>query len=940
MKKTIIFAAFAALFLASSCSERVDIPEVLGENVISLDLVYGDPATRADETTPGEGLENAVTSVQYFFYNDVTADPIFNSGRIENPTITEDLKYKVKLVAGEGGVPDLTTMFKNTECIVFAVFNMPSAIDAAPLATVKAIALTKKKIGTVTEDDGTQRDIFSAPFAHQDGVNGDSSGSDWVVTTDAEAVDYDKYFVMTGELTLTRAKNASYAAKGTVEMNRVAAKIAIDLKIKKTVTVGEGTAAEDWIPMLGGKQIRVYPNFVAANAVLGGASATPTYPTDLGQFTYKEIVYTSYYPEDYQTGGSLAGQTDPGKVVISEDGNYYEIASQQDFYTYPISWTRGTDVEPFIKVIVPWRGKNGTTSQKEIYYKVMLPMEKIEANKYYKLTVNVSILGTEGEPEVTLKPLSAEVVSWQGGAPVNGTISAAKYLSVDRGVVTATTNYDTAEGRFDFYTPTSGTDFAASDPVTVTIKEIKQKNLTTGNWEYLYENFSANTTQIQKRGFSQEQVDSDWIKFVGDNYLQIGHQLNSDLTSVLMDVTPYYYTVVLSLPADIDPRTTQYPYGEYAKTVTFVQWPEVYVEEDPNSNGGTATNYGVFVNGSNSEGAVYTYENQTLYPVNDPNVFAHGYAYDYEYRVYSSNYGNNYTTETRTGYYNGYQGNYNNYYIAEYGGAYHLGGANGISSSALNKNPNMYILTISVSDKYIIGDPRTPSVDTDFIDGFYRASGDQAYDRNRTSGRSAVTYRYYYNNYNYTNLSVYTSRTSNWVSAPRTYDSSNGILSNYHPAFDNNTDNMIAPKIRVASSYGVCITGRTREEAEYRCASYQEDGIPAGRWRLPTFAEVEFIGTLSSLGRIPYLFGSIVRDDDGEPILDENGNQQGLDDDSYYWTANGLIRINNGQNITESATSDPDHAESVRCVYDEWFWGDATTRPVAKGTFTWGDRNY
>ncbi len=824
MKKTIIFAAFAALVLASSCSERVDVPELAGENVISLDLIYGDPATRADDepkTTPGEGLENSVTSVQYFFYNDVTENPIYNSGLITNPTISEDLKYSVTLVAGENGVPDLTTMFKNGTCTVFGVFNAPAITDA-PLATVKQTTL-------------------SNTFAHQDGVVGDSSGSDWVVTTDAEAVDYPKYFVMAGELALTRVSGQAYAAKGTVEMNRVAAKIAVDLKIQKSVTVGEGTAAVVWNPMLGGKQIRVYPNNMVGNAVLGGASTDPSFPTDLGQFSYKEVVYNSTIGSDY--------------VTDDETGTYYVIKSQQDFYTYPIEWTRGGDDEPFIKIIVPWRSTDGTT-QKEIYYKVMLPMESIEANKYYKLTVVVSLLGTEGEPEVTLEPLSALVVNWQGGAPVNGTISAAKYLSVERGVVTATSSYDTAEGRFDFYTETSGTDFAASDPVTVRIKEIKQKNLSTRNWEYLYQNGAPVTETITSRkhedgtAFTVEEVEN-WVTTVGDNYLQFGHQLNSDMSSKYMDVTPYYYTVVLSLPDAIDPK------GEYDKTVTFVQWPEIYVVADPNSNNGATGNAGVFVNDHQGTGNTY-------------------------YK----------------GYYNAYNRRYQNYN----NDVFDLGNVRGITSNASNRNPNMYVLTISVASSYIIGDPRESAVNIfdDDDNGFYRA----------------VNYR----------------KVMNWASGRWTEDPSttSHTLTYYHPASSQNTSTMIAPKIRVASSYGVCSVGRDEYEAKYRCASYQEDGIPAGRWRLPTMAEVQFISKLSALGRIPYLFGNRAEDDD-------------FNSNSYYWTANGLIRINNGANPpVAEAYSGSSSSATVRCVYDEWFWGDATaSRPVSDKTlFTWGDRNY
>lgn len=785
MKKTFILTAIAALVLASSCNERVDIPSLGGENVISLDLVYGDPATRAEgdepATTDGVGAENTVNSVQYFIYNDVKANPIYSSGLIENLTLT-GLKYSVTLVAGEGGVPDLKTMFKNSTCTVFGVFNAPAITDA-PLATVKNKAL-------------------SNTFAHEGAEAGAATRSKWVVNLD-EDPDYPKYFVMVGELELSRAANtATYAAKGTVKMKRVAAKINVDLKIKKSVQstiVGDNNT---WEPILGGTQVRIYLQNAVKNAVIGGASATPVYPTNPEYFTYKDLSLDTdrTKPE---------GET----VKVKEEGDYYVVESQFDFYTYPSEWEHGADNEPFIKVILPWRTMIGATSQKEVYYKIMLPTTKFESNKFYKYTVELSVLGNEGEPQVELKPLSAMVVDWQGGGNVNGTLSAAKYLSVERGVVKATSNYDTAEGRFDFYTPTSGTSYSASDPVTATILEIKQKNLTSGNWEYLYQNGTADNTQITNRGFTQNQVKTQWVKKVGDNYLQLGHQLNSDLTSTLMDVTPYYYTVVLSLPENIDPRTTAHPYGEYAKTVTFVQWPEVYVVEDPNR-------------ALNNKGGVY---------VN----------------------GGRYTT-------------------SNYGGVHGLTGS--------NQNGSMYILTISVSSDYTIGDPRGSI--------------------NNNLGSNSNTW----------------STQSSWTEDPNT---TSHRLTYYHPASGTNSTNMIAPIIRVASSYGVT-NSISQNDALKRCASYQEDGIPAGRWRVPTKAEVKFISTLSSLGRIPYLFG-------GMPGNNFNRN-------FYYWTANGCILVNNG---SKTVTDNTNTSAMVRCVYDEWFWGEATTsRPVDYDQFTWGDRNY
>jgi hypothetical protein len=105
-----------------------------------------------------------------------------------------------------------------------------------------------------------------------------------------------------------------------------------------------------------------------------------------------------------------------------------------------------------------------------------------------------------------------------------------------------------------------------------------------------------------------------------------------------------------------------------------------------------------------------------------------------------------------------------------------------------------------------------------------------------------------------------------------------------------------------------------------RAATYQEDGYPAGRWRVPTMAEVKFIIKLSGDGKIPTLFS--------------NGNA--------YWCANGTVTPNTG-GIKE--TIGIDGTNSVRCVYDDWYWEHSKwPRMASRGDhpnkynqFTWGD---
>jgi hypothetical protein len=124
---------------------------------------------------------------------------------------------------------------------------------------------------------------------------------------------------------------------------------------------------------------------------------------------------------------------------------------------------------------------------------------------------------------------------------------------------------------------------------------------------------------------------------------------------------------------------------------------------------------------------------------------------------------------------------------------------------------------------------------------------------------------------------------------------------------------MIAPKIRVASSYSVTHDTDSKDLAEKRCASYQEDGYPAGRWRLPTYAEAAFIVGLSNELKIPRLFNNNTR----------------------YWCAHGQF-LPTTSGVTLNGNSG-NSASSVRCVYDEWYWGSEQLPENQRGTFTWGD---
>lgn len=134
----------------------------------------------------------------------------------------------------------------------------------------------------------------------------------------------------------------------------------------------------------------------------------------------------------------------------------------------------------------------------------------------------------------------------------------------------------------------------------------------------------------------------------------------------------------------------------------------------------------------------------------------------------------------------------------------------------------------------------------------------------------------------------------------------NGIneLTNYRSTRDD-AGLTIAPVYKIASSYGKTMP-MNYTRAKQRCASYQENGYPAGRWRLPTQAEIEFIVKRSVDGVIPILFkGS-------------------------YWGAGGYYTSSN--QIWTSGTTATQIA--VRCVYDVWYWGNEQSDLY---TPLWGD---
>lgn len=168
-----------------------------------------------------------------------------------------------------------------------------------------------------------------------------------------------------------------------------------------------------------------------------------------------------------------------------------------------------------------------------------------------------------------------------------------------------------------------------------------------------------------------------------------------------------------------------------------------------------------------------------------------------------------------------------------------------------------------------------------------------------------------------------------FASAPSMYPGTNRRMTYYYQTGTaaDEADNTISPRFKIASSFGKT-WNLSYAEAVRRCAAYQEDGYPAGRWRLPTYSEIEFCLSLSNYQLIEVLFGSNT-------------------DDSDYWYSTGYATIKRGGTSIDPHPGTGGTTErAVRCVYDSWYWDEVdrdagrteADRLARRSTFTWGDQ--
>ncbi len=744
MKKYIIIASvFAALLSVAACQQegvRDNVPVYPGEG-ISLTLNCSDIGTKADK--PGVGNENMIKTVDVFLFSGQYPEYRHHwrfSPEIENSftcfiqaaVITDDT-YKVYAIANYPG-PESDFLVSGVE---------------ARMDQLNALALSESSHHTFTA----------------------AAGSSFT-----PAAEEDLALVMTGlaeNIVVQAVPGQTLVGKAEIELKRLPAKVTMDFYLKDEVVEVKGDVTERWTPLTEGSNIRVYLCGAASDAFVGGANAS----TQIFE----------YLPNLDNT--AITGKTD-----------FSTAFSSAAFYSYPVSWNYGAANEPYIKLIVPWKltrtvGGIVQESQKEFYYKVMLPTNKFESNNWYHLILDVTQLGGDTDDDAVNVTCGYEVLDWRTLGEISSSIAPGYYLDV---------NVPDMQN-IRFYGNTLDIPYFASGKVAIKSRMKEWDDFATGDHET-----EPNTPSVA-------------IATDGD-YIHISNTLKYDFSSGDYDISPYTFTIVLQLANDAT--------GQYDKTLVVTQYPPLFITNTDTSNSNDSS----------------------------PNVFVNGTSTTSDNTTVRDNSG----STTRDHYLGAVVAN---------SAAVSLP----FEITANNQNPNIYSVTTTILK-------------------FAPEVGGETFETVLGDPRAAATNEY---------------------SGILTGTISGDDLTNYRPT-DPNLQNVISPKFISASSYGKT-TSVSYEGARKRCAAYQEYGYPAGRWRLPTKAEILFLQKLNKDDKIPKLYGS----------SKTNG----------YWAAGHLLYVygNSSEDVfvqlddsnasgTTSITYNQGGATYsgyVRCVYDTWYWGDA-----------------
>lgn len=662
-------------------------------------------------------------------------------------------------------------------------------------------------------------------------------------------------------------RSADLVCQDTVRLERYASKMTVEVRVQDTVhlAVQKGlndvSVPEVWRPMLDG--IVLYLENGVNTVLLGGRDSTAN------------MKYFSYY-DNWMRFVSKDRQGNYSPIVGQDSTGYYETFPM---YMYPQRWESGSGVaptkEPDLKLIIPWYREEYhddvndihiSSTQKQCYYKVMMPADfgkQFQSNRWYHLGLDVKILGALTEETPVTITGSSHIVYWQDRDVVvrQAEVGSSRYLAVDHETWEI---YNQNELDIAYVSSHPLT----LDSITVTRPYYGSATAGTPTLGGVVVDSTAGTKYLKY----DASYYGSWLHDSGTK-IEFRHTLNNNYQDALFDYSPYTITF----------RIRHVDNDEYQHTVKIIQYPAIYISRIRNSDPDTAANHT-----AEKSSAAWSKYNGFV-------IVDGAWRYDADLDTVTFIPGRQQKRDNvQDSFHDLLPGSDKNpgYERKDYQwrAVHYTGGSIDMY--------NIHISVLPADFKFVIGDPRVSEIDN-------------------------LGYHFYPG----TNEQHLTQRIDNFSYAPAMYGAGNRTLAYYYPTeASERTRNMLAPSYRICSKFGgVEFDNISLEYARYRCAAYQEDGFPAGRWRVPTQAEVSFIAQLSANGAFDVLF-----------------NVGGI-----YWSANSAVQVNaNGVTPVGNSTA------LLRCVYDTWYWGEDQSEyeawrkrydPVVPGefphdVFVWGDR--
>ena len=920
MKKKINIRSIVRLTLCSllllgtanipyGCSDGLDLPtppasdQLAEAGYITLSLTCGNHVTRADEEP---GIER------------------YNENRIKSVTLC------LSPSAGDrtdADAPAFMQTFNNIDAEGKAILRIPLTMELVTRLFNENNSMSCRIFAAVNVDPGEAKTVEQ--------LRNLVIGSEFATTMIQES------FAMDGDGTVEYTPSGNYAI-GNVQLKRSAAKITLGLKVDTEVSEVVNGETIKWNPNLEGMRVRLEQGVCTS-------TLDPTPSVDMDSEVYfnsdDDLMYTFE-------------ETDA-------NGEYNRIQSIP-LYTYPNKWTDRIDEKhgTFLLLSVPWTSDGGTTYRTCYYHVPIIPFDKFELvrNISYHVNLHVGVLGSFVPEEPFEVECEYYVAEW-GTENIEVDIKDYRYLVVDQNDYVVNNENSTS---IPFYTSHETvvtdvkmtfyrynfTDQGSEFAVTIS-KEQNEASLNKGEAIYtcdfdnkddiltlshilnIWVPYNSNNQEVSLT----KGLDSTPISGVRDAsgryYVDNSPQSKAALQAVLNTIEYYkksdeeeYSRIIYEVTVqhkDVADGSSGIDKNLYKETVKITQYPGMYITAYQNYCGNLGASpewvangiYGnTIVNGRTDGGRVTVTDSDFSGTTSRRNV-----------RKIVANYQN---WDRSIGL--GYQ-----------------------AAGYFNWNPNLYLVTITqlspeLGKIYRIGDPRSYNINNDLSNNYGNYTVD---------GGTTVPFSneyWYFNNTTsaylgtggfktpQTNVSSYYDVhyiLSGFIEAPAIYDGPKRTIKYYYPTRENDDNKYaIAPKFRICSSYAGTNADNTREMSRRRAAAYQEVFFPAGRWRLPTYGEIEYIMTLAAQKKIPRLFGA-----------NEN-------DTWYYWCAQGLVQVPAGnaanQNITiitspggTAPFNGDNYRARTRFVYDEWYWGNdnisAKPGETPNGTtlmydFTWGDR--